>query len=76
MSEEEEEGAKNDEMESQILLEEGGKFSFRVLFQKKGPHKTPEENLHKKEQSAKAREGVCVCVLVCVCRFRATRVNT
>ena len=54
--------------------EENSRLGFSS--KKKGPHKTPEENLHKKEQSAKAREGVCVCVLVCVCRFRATRVNT
>ena len=58
--EDKKEGAKNETMESQQrkIIEEN--FSFRVLYQKKGPHKTC--LLHKKEK--RALEGVCVCVCV------------
>ena len=54
---EEEEGAKNEMMESQYddFLLEGGKFSFRVLYQKKKVHTKRLQNLLTRKNKALAR---------------------
>ena len=61
--EDKKEGAKNETMESQQrkIIEEN--FSFRVLYQKKGPHKTF-AFFTRKNNKARARGCACVCVCV------------